>query len=123
MRISDWSSDVCSSDLEVVRASLECDPVQPVPIFGRGCRHIVDDAACRADTLDCVGPVDDFDALNERAVYREAAALAVPPRRRLRHAVYTEGWLPPPQRPSGAYHVLAPRYHAARGTACRERGG
>src|SRR3546814_3982446 len=34
MRISDWSSDVCSSDLESIRGSLSAGPASKKPIFG-----------------------------------------------------------------------------------------
>src|SRR3546814_2014386 len=34
MRISDWSSDVCSSDLEVGRAGRDGDPAEGITLYG-----------------------------------------------------------------------------------------
>src|SRR3546814_1155309 len=46
MRISDWSSDVCSSDLPTVRADPKDTPPQPSPAFaGEGAEKIAAEAA------------------------------------------------------------------------------
>src|SRR3546814_11837037 len=65
MRISDWSSDVCSSDLAVLAAQLQ--PARPVPLGAAGSRWLVGpfgrrlDREAAASVLPCKaeGPLDD----------------------------------------------------------------
>src|SRR3546814_14287598 len=56
MRISDWSSDVCSSDLEDL-----IDALEP---------HEVADIASELDTDDAVAIIEDLDADDQREVLR-----------------------------------------------------
>src|SRR3546814_11796301 len=65
MRISDWSSDVCSSDLALLAAQLQ--PARPVPLGAAGSRWLVGpfgrrlDREAAASVLPCQaeGPLDD----------------------------------------------------------------
>src|SRR3546814_7790160 len=69
MRISDWSSDVCSSDLEGVGVTVD-DVPHRVVLEGRG-----------EDLVDSPGaPVADDDGVDGASVAGEEEAVVVPPR-------------------------------------------
>src|SRR3546814_4425868 len=52
MRISDWSSDVCSSDLEILPQRLRCGEAMPGNHFAQGGEvercHVIPIRSCRA---------------------------------------------------------------------------